>query len=133
MTTPTTRELYDQYVIPTYARFDLQMARGRGPKFGMKAASATSTSGRYRGDLDWPCASRVIAVMQQQIATLVHSSNLYYTRPQAVLAERLVRLTCAPRRPAGRSFSAIAARSQRGPLQARPEIRQRRVRARAET
>ena len=30
MNAPTTRELYDRYVIPTYARFDLRLARGRG-------------------------------------------------------------------------------------------------------
>jgi acetylornithine/N-succinyldiaminopimelate aminotransferase len=30
--------------------------------------------------------------MQEQIATLVHTSNLYYTRPQGELAARLVRL-----------------------------------------
>src|SRR5678815_1362817 len=29
-TTSTTRELYDRYVIPTYARFDLRLARGCG-------------------------------------------------------------------------------------------------------
>ena len=29
-TTSTTRELYDRYVIPTYARFDLRLARGKG-------------------------------------------------------------------------------------------------------
>jgi acetylornithine/succinyldiaminopimelate/putrescine aminotransferase len=47
---------------------------------------------------------RVIAAMQQQIGTLVHTSNLYYTRPQAVLAERLVRLVSAPDAPQGKVF-----------------------------
>ncbi len=42
------------------------------------------------------CHPRVVATMQQQIGTLVHTSNLYYTRPQAELAERLVRLVGAP-------------------------------------
>jgi acetylornithine aminotransferase/acetylornithine/N-succinyldiaminopimelate aminotransferase len=35
---------------------------------------------------------RVVRVLQEQAAVLVHTSNLYYTRPQALLAERLVRL-----------------------------------------
>ena len=38
------------------------------------------------------CHPRVIRAMQEQIATLVHTSNLYYTRPQGELAARLVRL-----------------------------------------
>jgi acetylornithine/succinyldiaminopimelate/putrescine aminotransferase len=105
MKPPTTRELYDRYVIPTYARFDLRLARGRGTEvwdedgkryldFG--AGIAVTSIGHAH--------PRVIAVMQEQIATLVHTSNLYYTRPQAVLAERLVRLTCAPAAPRGKVF-----------------------------
>jgi acetylornithine/succinyldiaminopimelate/putrescine aminotransferase len=50
------------------------------------------------------CHPRVVATMQRQIATLVHTSNLYYTRPQGELAERLVRLTCAPDAPRGKVF-----------------------------
>jgi len=105
MTMPTTRELYDRYVIPTYARFDLRLARGRGTEvwdedgkryldFG--AGIAVTSIGHAH--------PRVIAAMQKQIGTLVHTSNLYYTRPQAELAERLVRLTCTPEAPRGKVF-----------------------------
>lgn len=94
--TPT-RELFDRYVIPTYGRFDLRLARGAGSEiwdedgkryldFG--AGIAVTSIGH--------CHPRVLAAMQQQIGTLVHTSNLYYTRPQGELAERLVRLTGAP-------------------------------------
>src|SRR3954464_1560219 len=97
MSSPTTRELYDRYVIPTYARFDLRLARGQGAEvwdedgkryldFGAGIA-ATSTGHAH---------PRIIAAMQRQIGTLVHPSNLYYTRPQAELAERLVRLVNTP-------------------------------------
>ncbi len=96
MSTLTTRELYDQYVIPTYGRFDLRLARGAGCEvwdeegrryldFG--AGIAVTSIGH--------CHPRVVGVMREQIARLVHTSNLYYTRPQAVLAERLVLLVGA--------------------------------------
>lgn len=96
MSTPT-RELYDRYVIPTYGRFDLKLARGAGCEawdedgkryldFG--AGIAVTSVGH--------CHPRVIQAMQEQIATLVHTSNLYYTRPQAELAERLVRIAEKP-------------------------------------
>ena len=102
--TPT-RDLYDRYVIPTYARFDLRLARGLGSEvwdesgrryldFG--AGIAVTSIGH--------CHPRVVRVMQEQIGRLVHTSNLYYTRPQALLAERLVRLTCAPGEPRGKVF-----------------------------
>jgi acetylornithine/succinyldiaminopimelate/putrescine aminotransferase len=106
MNAPTsTRELYDRYVIPTYGRFDLKLARGRGSEvwdedgkryldFG--AGIAVTSIGH--------CHPRVVRVMQEQIATLVHTSNLYFTRPQATLAERLVRLTCTPEPPRGKVF-----------------------------
>src|SRR4029079_15739861 len=93
----TTRELYDRYVIPTYGRFDLRLARGKGCEvwdesgqryldFG--AGIAVTSIGH--------CHPRVVAMMQEQIGKLVHTSNLYYTRPQGELAERLVRLACTP-------------------------------------
>jgi acetylornithine aminotransferase/acetylornithine/N-succinyldiaminopimelate aminotransferase len=92
----STRELYDRYVIPTYGRFDLRLARGRGCEvwdedgkryldFG--AGIAVTSIGHAH--------PRVVKVMQEQTATLVHTSNLYFTRPQATLAERLVRLVGA--------------------------------------
>ena len=92
----STRELYDRHVIPTYARFDLRLARGRGCEvwdedgkryldFG--AGIAVTSIGHAH--------PRVVRVLQEQVATLVHTSNLYFTRPQAVLAERLVRLVGA--------------------------------------
>src|SRR4029453_11459584 len=101
----TTRELYDRYVIPTYGRFDLRLARGKGCEvwdesgkryldFG--AGIAVTSIGH--------CHPRVVTRMQQQIGTLVHTSNLYFTRPQGQLAERLVRLACAPGKPRGKAF-----------------------------
>ena len=92
----STRELYDRYVIPTYGRFDLRLACGRGCEvwdedgkryldFG--AGIAVTSIGHAH--------PRVVRVLREQVATLVHTSNLYFTRPQAVLAERLVRLVNA--------------------------------------
>ena len=92
----STRELYDRHVIPTYGRFDLRLARGSGCEvwdedgkryldFG--AGIAVTSIGHAH--------PRVVRVLQEQVATLVHTSNLYFTRPQALLAERLTRLVGA--------------------------------------
>ncbi|MEA3213286.1 MAG: acetylornithine/N-succinyldiaminopimelate aminotransferase [Chthoniobacter sp.] len=100
-----TRELYDRYVIPTYARFDLKLARGRGSEVWDEAGKRYLDFGAGIAVTSiGHCHPRVIGVMQEQIATLVHASNLYFTRPQAVLAERLVRLTCTPETPRGKVF-----------------------------
>jgi len=93
----STRDLFDRFVIPTYARFDLRFSRGEGTRvwdedgkayldFG--AGIAVTSIGH--------CHPRVVAVMREQIGALVHVSNLYYSRPQGLLAERLVRLVGKP-------------------------------------
>ncbi len=97
MSSATTRELFDRFVIPTYGRFDLRLTRGEGTHvwdetgkhyldFG--AGIAVTSIGH--------CHPRVVAAMREQIGTLVHTSNLYFNRPQGLLAERLVRLVGSP-------------------------------------
>jgi acetylornithine aminotransferase/acetylornithine/N-succinyldiaminopimelate aminotransferase len=93
----STRDLYERYVVPTYRRFDLMLARGKG-------AEVFDESGKRYLDFGAGIAvtsighghPRVIAKLSEQVTQLVHTSNLYYTRPQGELAERLVRLTGAP-------------------------------------
>jgi acetylornithine/N-succinyldiaminopimelate aminotransferase len=86
--------LYEQYVIPTYGRFDLDIASGQGCRvrdfdgngyldFG--AGIAVCSLGH--------CHPEVTAAVSAQAATLVHTSNLYRTGPQAALARRLVEIT----------------------------------------
>ncbi|SRR5581483_5119506 len=92
-----TRELFDRYVVPNYGRFPLRLSRGQGSRvwdedgneyldFG--AGIAVCSIGH--------CHPRVIDVMTKQLGTLVHTSNLYYTRPQGLLAKRLVELVGEP-------------------------------------
>jgi len=87
-------EKYDRYVIPTYGRFDLDLARGRGCRvwdfagreyldFG--AGIAVCSLGHAHPE--------VTAAVAAQAETLVHTSNLYRTAPQAELAARLVEIT----------------------------------------
>jgi len=90
--TPTI-ELFDSYVVPNYARFPLALERGEGAwvwdeaerkylDFG--AGIAVCSIGH--------CHPRVVEAMSRQIGRLVHTSNLYYTRPQGLLARKLVEL-----------------------------------------
>ena len=92
-----TVELFDRYVIPTYGRFPLVLERGEGCKiwdeqgreyldFG--AGIAVCSVGHSH--------PRVAAAMVKQAQKLVHTSNLYYTRPQGLLAKRLVEAVGQP-------------------------------------
>ena len=97
MESQETLELYQQYVVPNYGRFDLRLSHGKGTlvwdetgneylDFG--AGIAVCSIGH--------CHPRVVAALTRQLGTLVHTSNLYYTRPQALLAQRLVRYVGHP-------------------------------------
>jgi acetylornithine aminotransferase/acetylornithine/N-succinyldiaminopimelate aminotransferase len=92
-----TRELFREYVVPTYGRYDVVLVRGAGCRvwdeagrefldFG--AGIAVSTLGHAH--------PRMIEALEKQAATLIHTSNLYYTRPQGELAQRLVELVEEP-------------------------------------
>ena len=84
-------ERYRDFVIPSYGRFDLDIARGAGSR-------AWDFDGREYLDFGAGIAvcslghshPEVTAAACAQAGTLVHASNLYRTGPQADLAQRLV-------------------------------------------
>lgn len=93
MTTPTTADLYHEFVMPTYGRFDLALASGSGTRvwdesgkeyldFG--AGIAVCSLGH--------CHPAVTKALSEQAATLVHISNLYLNRPQGELARKIVEI-----------------------------------------
>ena len=87
----STFDLFDRYVMPTYGRFPIALVRGDG-------CSVWDEKGKEYIDFGagiavcsvGHCHPRVAAAIYGQAQTLVHTSNLYYTRPQGLLAKRLV-------------------------------------------
>ena len=87
----STQQLFDQYVVPTYGRFPLALDHGEGSRVWDEAGK------EY---LDFGAGIAVCSVghshprmadaLSRQARKLVHTSNLYYTRPQGELAKRLV-------------------------------------------
>ena len=85
--------LYSEFVMPTYGRFELDIARGAGCRvwdfdgkeyldFG--AGIAVCSLGHAHPE--------ITEAASKQASILVHTSNLYRTGPQAELARRLVEL-----------------------------------------
>ena len=86
-----TRQLFEEFVVPNYGRYDVVLVRGEGSRvwdedgkeyldFG--AGIAVSTLGHAH--------PRIIEALDRQARELIHASNLYFTRPQAELARKLV-------------------------------------------
>jgi acetylornithine/N-succinyldiaminopimelate aminotransferase len=77
-------------LIPNYARYDVEFARGEGARLwdaegneylDFLSGIAVCNTGH--------CHPRVVAAVQEQAARLLHVSNLFYTEPMVRLAERL--------------------------------------------
>jgi acetylornithine/N-succinyldiaminopimelate aminotransferase len=97
MTETNTRQLFADFVVPNYARYDVVFVRGEGSRiwdetgkhyldFG--AGIAVSCIGHAHPNL--------LRALQQQASQLIHTSNLYYSRPQGELAEKLVGIVGQP-------------------------------------
>ena len=94
----TAASLFEQHVMSTYARYDLTLVRGSGCQvwddrgrdyLDFVAGIATCTLGHAHPVL--------IQAVLEQLQSLHHVSNLYYTWPQARLAEWLTHHSCADR------------------------------------
>lgn len=90
----STKELDRDYVAGTYGRFDVALSSGSGASYmdeegheyiDLGSGIAVNTFGSC--DPDW------VAAVTSQINTLGHTSNLYYTAPQAKLAQLLCERT----------------------------------------
>ena len=92
--TLTTPEMADRYLMQTGRRLPVTFVRGQG-------CLVYDDAGREYLDLVAGIAvnllghahPEVAAAVSRQAATLLHSSNLYYTQPQVELAQRLVELS----------------------------------------
>ncbi len=87
------RKLFQRNVVPTYARFDLALDHGEG-------SHVFDVAGRRYLDLGGGIAvcalghanPEITDALLEQSRKLLHVSNLYFTKPQAQLAEALVGL-----------------------------------------
>ncbi len=91
MPTEELRQEAEQYLMHTYARLPISIARGRGCRvwdfegreyLDFVAGIAVNVLGHGHPDL--------VAAIQRQAQQLLHVSNLYYTEPQVKLAKTLV-------------------------------------------
>ncbi len=87
------RSLFERWVVPSYARFDLILERGEG-------SYVWDVNGKRYLDLGGGIAvcclghahSEITAALDEQSRKLIHVSNLYYNEAQGRLAERIVHL-----------------------------------------
>ena len=86
----------NQYVIGTYKRKPVSFVKGRGMKLydtegkeycDFLAGIAVSAVGHSH--------PKLVEALTNQISNVIHTSNLYYIAPQALLAKKICERTCA--------------------------------------
>jgi acetylornithine aminotransferase/acetylornithine/N-succinyldiaminopimelate aminotransferase len=93
MTTTSTADLYRDYVMPTYGRFDLALACGEGTRVWDEAGKAYLDFGAGIAVCSLGHSHpKLTKALSELSAALVHTSNLYLTRPQGELAKLVVDL-----------------------------------------
>ncbi len=93
-----TKVLADKYIFQTYGRFPIALARGKGCRvWDEEGREYIDFVGGIAVCALGHSSALVSRVLEEQSRTLVHVSNLYYTRPQAELARLLVENSFADR------------------------------------
>jgi acetylornithine/N-succinyldiaminopimelate aminotransferase len=80
-----------QYLMDTYARYPLALARGQGTRvYDVEGREYLDFIAGIAVNVLGHCHPKVTLALQQQANRLIHTSNLFYTEPQVRLAQALV-------------------------------------------
>jgi acetylornithine/N-succinyldiaminopimelate aminotransferase len=87
------RKLFQRNVVPTYARFDVALDHGEGSYlFDVAGKRYLDLGGGIAVCALGHANPEITDALLEQSRKLLHVSNLYFTKPQAQLAEALVKL-----------------------------------------
>ncbi len=86
------KELFNKYVVPTYARFDLALARGEGSYvWDVRGERYLDLGGGIAVNCLGHANTEITQTLIEQSQQLMHVSNLYYHEPQGRLAQNIVK------------------------------------------
>src|SRR5579864_1049054 len=87
-------ELERQFLLPTYNRYPLAMARGKGVfVYDLEGKRYLDFVGGIGVNALGHAHPRIVKAIREQAARVIHTSNLYYNEFQGKLAERLCSLS----------------------------------------
>lgn len=87
----TMERLDREYVMPTYARYPIALERGEGTRvWDVNGKEYLDFLGGIAVSVVGHTHPAVVAAIREQAGRLLHTSNLYYTRPMLELARLLV-------------------------------------------
>ncbi|GKS56867.1 acetylornithine aminotransferase [Nitrospira sp.] len=91
MLTEQLRDDAERYLMNTYARQPISIARGRGARvYDLEGREYVDFVGGIAVNILGHNPPDLVLAIQKQVVQLIHTSNLYYTVPQVQLAKALV-------------------------------------------
>jgi len=86
------KELFNKYVVPSYARFDLAFTRGEGSYvWDVRGRRYLDLGGGIAVNCLGHANAEITDALVEQSKRLMHVSNLYYHEPQGRLAQNIVK------------------------------------------
>lgn len=86
------KELFNKYVVPTYARFDIAFTRGEGSYvWDVRGKRYLDLGGGIAVNCLGHANAEITETLVEQSKRLTHVSNLYYHEPQGRLAQNIVK------------------------------------------
>ena len=86
------KELFNKYVVPTYARFDIAFTRGEGSYvWDVRGKRYLDLGGGIAVNCLGHANAEITETLIEQSKRLTHVSNLYYHEPQGRLAQNIVK------------------------------------------
>jgi predicted acetylornithine/succinylornithine family transaminase len=86
------KELFNKYVVPTYARFDIAFTRGEGSYvWDVRGKRYLDLGGGIAVNCLGHANAEITEAIVNQSKQLTHVSNLYYSEPQGRLAQNIVK------------------------------------------
>ena len=86
------KELFNKYVVPSYARFDLAFTRGEGTYvWDVRGQRYLDFGGGIAVNCLGHANAEITQALVEQSQRLTHVSNLYYHEPQGRLAQNIVK------------------------------------------
>jgi acetylornithine/succinyldiaminopimelate/putrescine aminotransferase len=86
------KELFNKYVVPTYARFDIAFTRGEGSYvWDVRGKRYLDLGGGIAVNCLGHANAEITQALIEQSKQLTHVSNLYYHEPQGRLAQNIVK------------------------------------------
>jgi predicted acetylornithine/succinylornithine family transaminase len=90
MTSAAVIELFDRYVVPNYKRYPICLVRGEGSHvWDAEGVRYLDLFPGWGCNLLGHCPAPVVRAVQEQVATLIHVPNTWYTEAQGLWAKAL--------------------------------------------